>query len=1234
MALVVVLALLVLVSGLVVALLQSLRTESASATSYQQGVSSRLLAETALNIVIGQIQEATQRPGEAWISQPGLIRTFGAGGRPASAYKLFSANPMMVSGAYDPLVGDDLPGAGWEARINEWVDLNKPIPTAVGNGTALLFPILDPQADAEGFSRDSAWTSNQRAPMPVRWLYYLKNGELVAAEPTASDEVVKIPGASLENPPIARLAFWTDDETCKLNVNTASAGVAWDTPMAATFMADRSNYLPDPFGRQWEADYAAFMPVKNEFQRYGGHPATTSLTPALGRGLRNALGMNASLGPLETISYLANLYTLTPRYAGGESWLNYSSRGGFRGAQDADDQRLQLNSDRFYANTDEFLFAAGRTSGRRDENPLDSTSEGRWRAAQKLAFFLTTASSAPEINLFKKPRVATWPVWGDARAGDRTGFDRLMLFCASLGDGTASQRYILTRLDASSPTVDFSGRNAALYAYLRGLLQRDFPGFSGSLAGKWGNDTEQVLTEVFDFIRCLNLADTTQNAPFVAMDKNVEMGQVVPLDPGNNTRGFGRIATISEVSLHFIQQTGNFTGANRTLEMAVYPELFCPMAGLPAYAPNLVCEWEDLDKVVVSVEGNDYTPFSSSPSWKMTTQGLLERNGQSRQGGYLGPGRFFLNTNQIPVATVDRRSGPAFSGNLTVRGGSRFRCRLGTPAHPNLQTFEFEIPNDVELPMPEGNTQSFVTRFGRAIETNPQDLAVTNVNADTILSLVPSGGSPNIQGDLRLVAATENPGAYFSPFPRNAIAEDATTRWRRLNHSHRGGYNQNTNGATFGLLVKNMDGYDRNPAPTSFSPRLAGGTMQSSGANISISPDIPPNINGVTNHLGQPGDWDTGPALHIDGPYVNKPDEGPGPLAAGKFRRGITLGLGLGSATIRYIGHTDNHEEVDVVERTFFTPNRMMPSPVMFGSLPTGVRRGQSWQTLLFRPAADWWPGGASHPGAGTGSAPPDHLLLDLFWMPVVEPLALSERFSTKGKVNLNYQIVPFTYLTRSTGIHGLLESVKVAAIEPSAPTNNGPMIYQYKRPLASSPARGAVGDNARTRLPVDVASTLAFFEERFAENRPFISESEICDIPLVPRDLVGGPASPATIRSALQSFWQNRRLTGDNLLERPYAFLHPRVTTKSNAYTVHVRAERLSCTPASLRRGEFDSATDQVAGRFVGSFLIERFLDPNTASLVRLDDSGKEVPATENDADSYLGPYRIRVLQTRQLSF
>jgi hypothetical protein len=89
----------------------------------------------------------------------------------------------------------------------------------------------------------------------------------------------------------------------------------------------------------------------------------------------------------------------------------------------------------------------------------------------------------------------------------------------------------------------------------------------------------------------------------------------------------------------------------------------------------------------------------------------------------------------------------------------------------------------------------------------------------------------------------------------------------------------------------------------------------------------------------------------------------------------------------------------------------------------------------------------------------PDHLMLDLFWMPAVEPYAISDSFSTAGKINLNYQIQPFTYIDRNTALVCLMKpesssrfrTVRYLTLSP-------PML----RPIHRAPA---TSDSTSTRL-------------------------------------------------------------------------------------------------------------------------------------------------------------------------
>ena len=340
------------------------------------------------------------------------------------------------------------------------------------------------------------------------------------------------------------------------------------------------------------------------------------------------------------------------------------------------------------------------------------------------------------------------------------------------------------------------------------------------------------------------------------------------------------------------------------------------------------------------------------------------------------------------------------------------------------------------------------------------------------------------------------------------------------------------------------------------------------------------------------GDWDTGPGFAPDGAMTSLPDAGT-TLDSATAYQSLTGGL-FGAAPQR-------------------SPNALVSSPVVFGSLPAGINPGapaqsQAWRTLLFCP----YPAGdQAHPGL---ASPPDYLLLDRFWMPVVEPYAISARMETAGKINLNDQIAPFSYLHRSTALRALVHDLRIPAISPIYAANS-PTYAAYKSsPTASQQAIPTIW------LNVDEDATITQIENRFATGDAYLTEGEICSVPLVPKNV---PAS------TLETFWTARSgagfLTGDNLRELPYAQIYSRLTTRSNSYTVHVRAQVLQklndhTNPAVWREG-----TDRVLGEWRGSYEIERYLDPNATAPTP--------PAADGTPGAPLGPYKFRIVSRRRFT-
>jgi uncharacterized protein (TIGR02600 family) len=276
-ALVVVLMVLALMTVLMVSLMSGAAAEKRASTSQSQTLAASKLADTAINIVISQIRRSTSRTDAIWASQPGAIRSYLTDGG-FRGYKLYSDPSLVVED--ESLLVSDLPVINWKSDSARWVDLN--VPAIQNNET--YYPIVDPSsATVEGTSPSAPasvdwfpttfpglsikttapdWVKEEphTLPMPVEWLYVLQDGSFGSLDDTG--EIVGA-NASLENPVIGRIAFWTDDECAKININTASEPTPWDVPRA---------------GNANDRDFAQFQPSTKEYARFPGHPATTALS--------------------------------------------------------------------------------------------------------------------------------------------------------------------------------------------------------------------------------------------------------------------------------------------------------------------------------------------------------------------------------------------------------------------------------------------------------------------------------------------------------------------------------------------------------------------------------------------------------------------------------------------------------------------------------------------------------------------------------------------------------------------------------------------------------------------------------------------------------------------------------------------------------------------------------------------------------------------------------------------
>lgn len=1158
-ALVLVLSILVLLIGVVVGFLTLAGSERSSARGALDAVEARILAENAVGLVQTQINRATARAAtHPWISQPGMARMFNPDGSLLAAYKLYSANNMIAASVNK---AEDRPAAAWFDDPAVWVDLNRPVAVddpANPGARISLHPIASPNPGVEAGSFTvsgapvQAGTGANPLPMPVRWLYVLEDGSFVA--PTGSGNNASVPGETADNPIVGRVAFWTDDDSCKVNINTASEGTFWDTPRTNTTI---------------EFNLADSQPTEGEFQRYPGHPGMLSLSTVF---------PSLSAAELQRIAPATN----PGGSNGGTTPVTSSSK-------------VPLSTDRLLPSVDELLFRPTGTATARDREVSLTPSE-----VQQKQFFLTASSRAPEVNLFGMPRIAIWPVHRNLDPARTTAFDRLIAHCATVaaGDKTSPTRYpyYFQRENSADATNDISiPRNVRLLEYLTALSNRPVPGFTGSLATKYNfaGERDQILTQIFDYIRCANLTDAKLGSnsftPYFDASGNPLPGaNQVAQSVRGATRGLGRTQVLSELAIAFICTADGDVPASNThprpgnpdalpagqqrVQAILLPEFFSVAAGFAGMA----------NEFAITIEGADSLQLDGKPLGFPSNDSITYNTPPSNLGGSNVGGttdwRYALSQRETdypflsnPIVIDKTNATPSFSGgNVTVT----LRTRGAVSSN---QTIHMVLPGtNVPRPTLGSDDATYPGRWWDFLGTNKRiDLVAKDLslglglfirfNNDTVRSVVPRGG------DMRLVAA------------RSLIDDRAASSVDRRFVPHP---SYTTTGTRLAALLANSRSH--NTSISFLDPQrtfISALTMSQRS-----QPDFLPGL--IASGMPSPestGDFDTGVGYMTDGSYINKPDEG-------------SVRKTLDPLQNSYFGAWFRTLQPD---DTFFSPNRQMPSPVMFGSLPTGVMEAVPWRTLLFRPQI-------SHPSHSTTY--PDHLLLDLFWMPVVEPYAISDPFSTAGKINMNYEILPFTYLDRPTALHALLKSERVTAVPDSAAAT-----YKATTPDSSY----------SIRLPINIAGTLDQFKDQFAGTRgAFLSASEICDLHIVPQG-----ETPAT----MASFWNTHRLTGDNLKERVYANLYPRLTTRSNTFTVHVIAQSLR-RGASFTPGQWTETPGAVSAEYRGSTTIERFL-PDVLSATTGGDLFEDYADNSSRLFGGTAPpplddfYRWRTLRTNQFA-
>lgn len=581
-ALVLVITVVALMSVLMVAIFSVTRMEYKSTQAFVYSKSAKQLGDIATAIVQAQIENG-QNPDHlndrgvsakmyTHATQPGMVRTYDSSGSFYAAYKLYSSSTMKVTGDESTLYSDQhVAPTNWNNLPARYVDLNEPVvrPGLAANTYAVYFPILDPRAawnygiggqnggaqagstQVEGFSytkiapnvgsgggqdysaqvvtpSDAANPDNLRLPMPVEWMYILEDGTLGVLDSSNTFISSGSSAASAANPIVGRIAFWTDDESCKVNINTAAEPTFMNSPF---------------FFHERDSKWAHFPPVTGEYQRYPGHPATVALSSVLAPNyyfdplLPKQDGFS---GYMDLVNLKERLYTITPKISGGGSESgtrpfaqdDFSTQNGERSSAIAVNITANAKA-RLYATVDELLFKDGYSQGKGRTQQLTDTSTDKLPngnyllnhdVIERSRFFLTAQSRSPEFSIHGLPRVCIWPVADENIKKDkwRTTFDNMIAYCSTIQRSSTSsdtyrKSYIFRRADSRSGSNDLNiTRNTVLLDYLVDQMSTlSWPGTSynpitsyDNFASKYGaQNVNQLAIQFYDYIRCTNLYD-------------------------------------------------------------------------------------------------------------------------------------------------------------------------------------------------------------------------------------------------------------------------------------------------------------------------------------------------------------------------------------------------------------------------------------------------------------------------------------------------------------------------------------------------------------------------------------------------------------------------------------------------------------------------------------------------------------------------------------------------------
>lgn len=207
-ALIITLAVLVLMAIMVVSLSDMMRMERSSAHSHVEKMRAELFSQKGVEDVVGTLQMATADTNRNWISEPGqLVAGSPTGSATANGDpRLILKDPAIPLSSGAPDSSLSLPA--YLKPINLNVSTFEP-DAGIAGPSYLIDPAAQDPTDPTG--------SSVPVQMMLKWVYVRADG----SRDTSENPDTQSPDAAPDKQIVGRYAYWTDDESSKVNYNLA-----------------------------------------------------------------------------------------------------------------------------------------------------------------------------------------------------------------------------------------------------------------------------------------------------------------------------------------------------------------------------------------------------------------------------------------------------------------------------------------------------------------------------------------------------------------------------------------------------------------------------------------------------------------------------------------------------------------------------------------------------------------------------------------------------------------------------------------------------------------------------------------------------------------------------------------------------------------------------------------------------------------------------------------------------